>query len=116
MRLNKTPRPRELATRRARSIARRDRRLAMKPFTSAAWRVALGIAVALAALGAERVPERHPRRATSFEWTSDVRERLLILERHAADAARERMRSSLRQGSRGWTNPQPPAAGDGSAR
>ena len=79
-------------------------------------KLALAVSLIVAALGAPRMPERHPSRTTSFDWLSDVHARLRVLEDHAADAAREHFNSDLQRDPAGRFTPQPPAAGAGRVR
>ena len=75
------------------------------------------VSLFVAMLGVGRMPERHPSRSTSFDWLSDVHERLRVLEDHAADATRERLSSDLLlRDPAGRFTPQPPAAGAGNVR
>jgi hypothetical protein len=85
----------------------------MRESAGTASKIMLAFAIA-ATLGTARMPERHPSRATSFEWMADVPQRLKILEQHATDAARETMR--MTPSLRGRSAPQPPAAGAGSVQ
>jgi hypothetical protein len=64
-----------------------------------------------------RMPRRDLGRSSSLDWLPDVGSRLRVLESHAADAARERLREATIETSPGGQSaPRLPAAGDGRAR
>lgn len=61
-----------------------------------------------------RIPQRGSTRVTSFDWMSDVRTRLRVLERHSAGA--EHARFARQTSPLGRLYPRLPAAGDGARR
>lgn len=68
---------------------------------------------ATASLGpAPRRAEQAREGRDSFEWPSDVRDRLRILDDHATEAARERPAREHPTIPSRWRPPSPPVAGE----